>query len=71
MARRIENGDIGGGKRGKYESKSGFVARDQEMFSMKYFNKPDLKEGERRRNRKKRKRRERRRRNCYDGSSDE
>ena len=39
MSARIESGEIGGGKKGIFESKLDFLKKDIENFSMKYFKK--------------------------------
>ena len=39
MSIRMQNGEIGGGKKGTFESKLQFLKRDIENFSMKYFKK--------------------------------
>jgi hypothetical protein len=39
MKERIDRGECGGGKRGKYLSKSDFIEKDFNNFSMKWFEK--------------------------------
>ena len=67
MNRRIENGEIGGGKRGKYTSKEDFIKNDYENFSMKYFNRNEnrAQKGKGSKNKK------RKRRSYYEFSEDE
>ena len=42
MAQRMDNGEIGGGKKGIFDSKCNFLERDIEIFNMRWFKK-DLK----------------------------
>ena len=39
MGNRIDNGEIGGGKKGIFDSKYNFLERDIENFNMRWFKK--------------------------------
>lgn len=39
MAVRISNGEIGGGRKGTFESKTEFISKDIQNFNMKWFKK--------------------------------
>lgn len=39
MALRIDNGEIGGGKKGVFESKIEFLKKDIQNFNMRWFKK--------------------------------
>jgi hypothetical protein len=54
MALRIESGEIGGGKKGVFESKIEFLKKDIQNFSMKWVKKENRAKSKRIKKRKKR-----------------
>lgn len=54
MTSRIQNGEIGGGKKGIFESKIEFLKKDIQNFNMRWFKKEGKNKGKKNKRRRKR-----------------